>query len=470
MKDKLAMSKENPIPNNENQRLKALKQYKVLDTLPEKQFDDITRLASIICEAPITLISLIDEKRQWFKSKVGLNTPETPREISVCQHAILTDEIFEIENSLEDERFSTNPLVTGKTNIRFYAGAPLKTPEGYNIGTLCVIDTKPRKLTPEQREALTILANEVITNLELRKEHTVLQEEKQATAAANKLLHSFFNNTPSLIAMKDVEKRYTYVNNNMLKLFHKTLDDVVGKKIDEIVPQSVANVSIQDEDEILKNKKTFRREYQLGEAYYIGYSFPLINEKNEVYGIGSIANEITTAKKFEQELIKSNERFLNIFYSSPVGMVITSLGDRKYINANKAFLKTFEFDSEEEVVGKSSVELGLSKPEEWNHIAKMLEPTGEFSHKEIACRTKHGREIVILGSINKIELGGDTVLLTSYIDITEAKKLEKEIQKSNERFTELFYNNPACNIISDFETKEIIDINQSYLDLIGYTK
>src|ERR1700757_154984 len=127
MKDKLAMSKENPIPNNENQRLKALKQYDVLDTLPEKQFDDITRLASIICEAPITLISLIDEKRQWFKSKIGINQAEGPREISFCQHAILTDEIFEIENSLEDERFSENPVVT-KNHVRFYAGAPIKTP------------------------------------------------------------------------------------------------------------------------------------------------------------------------------------------------------------------------------------------------------------------------------------------------------------------------------------------------------
>lgn len=168
-----------PLPKNEAQRLNVLWQYDVLDTVPEEVFDDLTDLAAHICEAPIALISLIDENRQWFKSRVGLSAKETTRDISFCAHAILQNGLFVVSDATKDPRFRNNPLVTGPQKIRFYAGVPLKTPDGYALGTLCVIDKKPRQLRPEQKRALLVLARHVESQLELRRRAKELAEARQ---------------------------------------------------------------------------------------------------------------------------------------------------------------------------------------------------------------------------------------------------------------------------------------------------
>jgi GAF domain-containing protein len=158
-----------PIPKNEVKRLKVLWQYDVLDTIPEEVFDDLTDLAADICEAPIALISLVDEDRQWFKSKVGVSLRETARDVSFCAHAIMNQGILIVSDATKDPRFKNNPLVVGPHKIRFYAGAPLITPDGYALGTLCVLDKKPRQLRPEQKQALLVLAHHVVSQLELRR-------------------------------------------------------------------------------------------------------------------------------------------------------------------------------------------------------------------------------------------------------------------------------------------------------------
>jgi GAF domain-containing protein len=168
-----------PVPKNEKRRLKVLWQYEVLDTFPEELFDDLTELAAHICEAPIALISLVDGERQWFKSKVGTTVKETSRDASFCAHAITQTGLFIVPDATQDKRFAGNPLVTSEPRIRFYAGAPLITPDGYALGTLCVIDKVPRQLRPDQKQALTILARHVVSQLELRRRSRELSDIRQ---------------------------------------------------------------------------------------------------------------------------------------------------------------------------------------------------------------------------------------------------------------------------------------------------
>jgi len=158
-----------PIPKNEAKRIKVLWQYDILDTVPEEVFDELADLAAHICGAPIALITLVDENRQWFKSKVGVSVNETGRDISLCAHAILQDDLFIIPDTTLDARFKNNPLVTTSPKIRFYAGAPLISPDGHALGTLCVLDKVPRELTEDQKSALRILSRHVMTQLELRR-------------------------------------------------------------------------------------------------------------------------------------------------------------------------------------------------------------------------------------------------------------------------------------------------------------
>lgn len=159
------------LPHNEAERLAAMVNYGVLDTDFEVTFDRITRLAATVFKAPICLISLIDKHRQWFKSAVGLDVRETPRDVAFCAHAILGTDVLVVPNATEDDRFSCNPLVTDGIKIRFYAGAPLITPQGFALGTICIIDSKPRPaLTPLENQTMKDFAGIVIDLLEARKE------------------------------------------------------------------------------------------------------------------------------------------------------------------------------------------------------------------------------------------------------------------------------------------------------------
>jgi diguanylate cyclase (GGDEF)-like protein/PAS domain S-box-containing protein len=222
-----------PLAKNETERLEALRAFEILDTPPEPEFDELTRLASVICSAPIALISLIDPTRQWFKSCVGLDATETSRDIAFCAHAILGKELFVISDAAADARFRDNPLVTGEPYIRFYAGMPLTTPEGYNVGTLCIIDRVPRILTAKLQDAVRVLARQVVARLVLRRqveELKVVVAEKERIERALRSSEAKFRNTIDRLAegvfiVDEASNSFVDANAAVLKMLGYSLEE-----------------------------------------------------------------------------------------------------------------------------------------------------------------------------------------------------------------------------------------------------
>jgi GAF domain-containing protein len=177
-----------PLPTNEAERLAALKEYHILDTGTEQSYDDITTLAAHICEVPIAMVSLVDETRQWFKSKVGLEEQQTSRDVAFCAHAILQTEPLIVGDATKDRRFADSALVTGEPHIRFYAGIPLVNSEGLALGTLCVIDRQPRRLSAGQQKALQALSRQVMALLELRRVSACLANALEQVKTLQELL------------------------------------------------------------------------------------------------------------------------------------------------------------------------------------------------------------------------------------------------------------------------------------------
>ena len=227
-----------PSEAHEKTRLAALHSYNILDTLPEKEFDDIVRLAAAICEVPVALISLVDQDRQWFKASVGTEITQTPLNLSFCAHALGQPELFIIPDLTQDVRFSHNPLVVGGSCVRFYAGAPLLTPEGEALGTLCVLDGHPRTLSGEQQEALRILSRQVMAQLELRRRIAAqerLIKERENAQERLRLLEAAVEKANDVILISQAEPfeqpgpAIVYVNPAFTKMTGYTAEEVIGK-------------------------------------------------------------------------------------------------------------------------------------------------------------------------------------------------------------------------------------------------
>ena len=221
-----------PIQENEAARLAELEQYNILDTGAEEAFDGLTRLAAQICDTPIALVSLIDAHRQWFKAKVGIDAPETPRDIAFCAHAIHQSDILIVPDTMHDPRFADNPLVTKDPNIRFYAGMPLITPTGHAMGTLCVIDRMPKSLTSDQMTALRILGQQVVSQLELRRrtialEHTLAHQQKIEQSKA-RLLRAIDHGLEG-VAILNKDGCYTYMNPAHAEVYGYTVEEMIGQ-------------------------------------------------------------------------------------------------------------------------------------------------------------------------------------------------------------------------------------------------
>jgi hypothetical protein len=197
-----------PIPENEAERLNTLRGYGILDTHPEERFDDLTRLAAATCGTPISLISLVDEDRQWFKSKTGFEMCQTSREDAFCTHAIMASELFVVPDASQDPRFAKNPMVIGDLHVRFYAGAPLAAPNGHHLGALCVLDRVPRQLSGEQMESLRILSRQVMAQVILGKNlhdlRIALKAREELDYDMQNLIQDFRESTALLDTLKSL--------------------------------------------------------------------------------------------------------------------------------------------------------------------------------------------------------------------------------------------------------------------------
>lgn len=272
------------IPKNEKERLSALYQYQILDTLPQEDMDNITRLASEICQTPVSMISLIDTNRQWFKSHYGTDTTETPREIAFCAHAInYPNSTFIVPDSRKDKRFADNPLVTGSPNVVFYAGVPLIDQNGFALGTLCIIDQKPRTLKENQIDALKILSAQTIRLFELHKANIELEKTKGLLLKRNKDLERFAS-----VVSHDLKSPLATITSfiQLLKLDYSNHFDEKGRKIIDYINGS-SNKLRTLIDGIL--------------AYY--RSDTLLLETTESYNLNDLLNSIIKMLQFPPSTI-----------------------------------------------------------------------------------------------------------------------------------------------------------------------
>lgn len=292
-----------PYPPHEARRLAALRSYRILDTSPQRSYDDLSRLAAQLCGAPIGMISLIDESRQWFKSRTGIAAAETPRALAFCAHAILGTDLMVVPDALEDPRFRDNPLVRGEEHVRFYAGAPLLTPDRDAIGTLCVLDTVPRDLIPEQQDALRILSRQVMVQLELRRTLYELEEtvERRRHAEAEEReqaqnLRALVQASPLAIMALDPAGSVTMLNPAAERLFGWGEAEVLGRR-NPIVPPEKADEFLEHLEVLLDGgafaQKTVSRQRKDGLNIRVTLSAaPLLDDEGRIKGVMAVLGRL----------------------------------------------------------------------------------------------------------------------------------------------------------------------------------
>jgi diguanylate cyclase (GGDEF)-like protein/PAS domain S-box-containing protein len=314
------------LPQNEEERLRELAAVQILDSAPEQEFDELLRLACTLSGTPMGAITLVDRDRQWFKSRIGMDATETSRDVSFCGHAILGDEMFEVEDAAKDKRFASNPLVTDGPHIRFYAGVPLTMPGGTNLGAICVIDDKPRKLTDDQRKVLEILAKQVVRQIQLRKQVDRLEvsliktlEHERELRGSRRLFSAFMDSCPLVGLLKDEEGRVVWYNKLCAERFGVNRKEWLGKTDAERWPASRAEEARQRDKTVLDGGRLVET-YESDQAqdgspqYWSTFRFPFRDESGKRY-VASLAIDVTRAATaeakvahYQRELEIANER------------------------------------------------------------------------------------------------------------------------------------------------------------------
>jgi|GEM_PF-554726 len=321
-----------PVPKNERDRLAALRSYDILDTPPEEIFDRITHLVAAYLRAPIALISLVDENRQWFKSCYGLNVRETPRDIAFCAHTIADDDVLVVNDATKDARFNKNPLVTKEPHIRFYAGAPLRNREGFNLGTLCAIDYRPRQFTDEQAQVLADLAHLVVNEMELKiAGKTLLEEiaerqrvEKELSRARDELelriaertrelrqseerFRDFASTSSDYFFEMDENLRFSYFSDRFTEIAGISPDKLLGKTRQETGIPGVDQESWRRHLADLAARRPFRnfvhpRTHPDGSVVYLSINGnPVFDADSRFLGYRCTGADITATVKADEE-------------------------------------------------------------------------------------------------------------------------------------------------------------------------
>jgi PAS domain S-box-containing protein len=413
------MKNKAPIPENESLRLAALRSFHIKYTLPEEQYDRLTKLASIICETPIAYISFMDGDKQWFKSKIGVKAAEMPREASLCQYTIMGQDILEIEDALQDERVKNNPLVTGQPHLRFYAGQPL-VENNIAYGSLCVIDNKPKKLSETQKIALKILAQEVLSQMHLRKKE--VETEK---------LEKLFSMSIDVICVAGTDGYFKKVNPAFKYTLGFEEDELLGRPFADFLHPDDVVESLKEVERLGTGIKTvgFENRFKTKAGNYRLFSWVANPDAatGELYCIG---RDITEQRATEQKLSKVQKRHMTFFNNSQ-GIMSTHDMRGNLLNVNPAGAKMLGY-TKEELEKKNLVD--VLSPETKENVKPYLKLLKENRRAEglMTVMSKQGE--IKTWKYNNILIadGDEEYAIGNALDITELIYIENELKKAKD--------------------------------------